>query len=68
MRSYWVVTEEGDHGSIFADTLDQAEKIFFNGILEDKYPIDANLIEEMTEDWQIQVYLPIRDEDIISIE
>ena len=68
MRSFWIMGEDGDHGSIFADTLEQAEEIFFNGILNDKYPIDANLVEEMTEDWQAQVYLPIRDEDIISIE
>lgn len=68
MRNYWVVDELSDYGNIIADNEMQADKILFVGILKDEYPLDAILIEEMMEDWQIQVYEVLGDDDIISIE
>lgn len=68
MLSFWVVNDDGDHGSILASTEQDAEKILFEGILHDEYPIDTILIEQLLEDWQAEVYEPVADEDIISIE
>lgn len=68
MRNYWVVDELTDYGNIIADNELQADGILFMGILKNEYPLDAILIEEMMEDWQIQVIEVLGDEDIISIE
>jgi carbamoylphosphate synthase large subunit len=68
MRNYWVVDELTDYGNIIADNELQADQILFMGILKSEYPLDAILIEEMMEDWQIQVIEVLGDEDIISIE
>lgn len=69
MLSFWVINEEGDHGSILADTLGQAERILFEGILADQYPIDAILVEQMPDGGsEIEVYEPLDDDDIISTE
>jgi hypothetical protein len=68
MRNYWVVDELTDYGNIIADNEMQADGILFMGILKNEYPLDAILIEEMMEDWQIQVIEVLGDEDIISIE
>jgi len=68
MRNYWVVDELGDYGNIIADNELQADQILFMGILSSEYPLDAILIEEMMEDWQVQVYEVLGDDDIISIE
>jgi carbamoylphosphate synthase large subunit len=68
MRNYWVVDELTDYGNIIADNELQADQILFMGILKSEYPLDAILIEEMMEDWQIQVIEVLGDDDIISIE
>jgi hypothetical protein len=68
MRNYWVVDELTDYGNIIADNELQADGILFMGILKNEYPLDAILIEEMMEDWQIQVIEVLGDDDIISIE
>jgi carbamoylphosphate synthase large subunit len=68
MRNYWVVDELTDYGNIIADNELQADQILFMGILKNEYPLDAILIEEMMEDWQIQVIEVLGDDDIISIE
>lgn len=65
MASFWVVNNDGDHGSILAPTENDAEKMLAEGILYDKYPLDAILIEEIA---NIEIYEPVADEDILSIE
>lgn len=68
MLSFWVMNDDGDYGNIIAPNEYDAEKILFEGILQDEYPIDSILIEQLLEDWQAEVYEPVADEDIISIE
>lgn len=68
MRSFWIVNDQDDIGSIIADDENQAEKILFEGILRDEYPVDAIIIEQLIEPWQAQVIEEVDDADILSIE
>jgi hypothetical protein len=68
MRSFWVVDEDRDYPGIMADTYEQAEDIFWRGVMTFDYPFDAIIIEmEMGAD-DFHVYEPVQDCDIISIE
>ncbi len=68
MLSFWIVSDDGDHGSILAPTQRDAEIMHFEGILHGEYPINSVLIEQILESWEAEVYEPVDDADIISIE
>jgi hypothetical protein len=68
MRSFWVVDEDRDYPGIMADTYEQAEDIFWRGVMTYEYPFDAIIIEMELDEDDCQVYETVLDSDIISIE
>lgn len=68
MRSFWVVDEDRDYAGILADTYEQAEDIFWRGVMTYEYPFDAIIIEMDLDEDDCQVYDHVLDSDIISIE
>jgi hypothetical protein len=68
MRRWWITNDDGDYGTILANTEHDAEVILFHRILKDELPIDCTLIEQFIEPWQAQVIEELSDDDIISIE
>lgn len=68
MRSFWVVDDTSDYPAILADTYEQAEEIFWQGVLTDEYPFDAHLIEMILDDSDFEIVYQVEDEDILSIE
>jgi hypothetical protein len=63
MRSWWVVSEDGTYGCVSAETYEKADGMLFLGICQNRYPIDAILIETLPPEEQ-----EVEDQDIISIE
>lgn len=68
MRSFWVVDDDKEYPGIMADTFEQAEDIFWRGVMTFDYPFDAIIIEMEMDEGDCQVYENVLDSDIISIE
>lgn len=69
MLSFWVVGEDDrEYTGIIAPTLEDAEEIFWQGVLTDEYPFDAHLIQMILEDEEFEITYQVEDDDIISIE
>ncbi len=69
MLSFWVVGEDDqEYPGIIAPTLEDAEEIFWQGVLVDEYPFDAHLIQMILEDDEFEITYQVEDDDIISIE
>lgn len=68
MLSFWVVGEDDqEYPGIIAPSLKEAEEIFWQGVLTDEYPFDADLIEMILDD-EFEITYQVEDDDIISIE
>lgn len=63
MRSWWVINEQDTYGCISAPSYAKADGMLFLGICQNRYPIDAILVETLPSPEQ-----EIEDQDIISIE
>ncbi len=68
MRSFWVLDDNEEYAGILADTYEQAEDIFWQGVLTDEYPFDAIIVEMILDDEDFQIVEEVNDADIISIE
>ncbi len=68
MRSFWVLTDDDEYPGILAPTYEDAEHIFWQGVLNDEYPFDAFLVEMILEGDEFQIIYEVEDQDIISIE
>ena len=68
MRSFWVMDDKEEYPGILADTYEQAEEIFWSGVLADEYPFDAILVEMILDDSEFEIVYQVEDDDIISIE
>lgn len=68
MRSFWVMDDKSDYPGILADTYEQAEAIFWQGVLADEYPFDAILVEMILDESDFEIIYQVEDSDIISIE
>jgi hypothetical protein len=64
IRKWWVVTDSEDYGRIIASSDQEADKIFFYGVLNSKYPTESILIEQLPDDEAEEV----EDINILSIE
>lgn len=64
MRSWWVINEQDTYGCISAETYEKADGMLFLGICQNRYPLDAILVETIPSEEEQEV----EDEDIISIE
>ena len=69
MLSFWVIGEDDqEYPGIIANSLEEAEEIFWQGVLVDDYPFDAHLIEMILDEEDIQIIEEVNDADILSIE
>lgn len=68
MRSFWVLDDSCEYPGIIAPTYEEAETIFWQGVLADEYPFDAIMVEMILDEGDFEIIYQVEDEDILSIE
>jgi len=68
MRSFWVLDDKEEYQGILAPTYEDAEDIFWQGVMADEYPFDAMMVEMILDDSDFEIIYQVDDEDILSIE